>query len=67
MNKGIFLMGGGSLLKGLDTLIFQETKIKTTIIDDPLTAVARGAGFVLENIDELQEVLVDTDTIETPK
>ena len=60
-------MGGGSLLKGLDTLIFQETKIKTTIIDDPLTAVARGAGFVLENIDELQEVLVDTDTIETPK
>lgn len=67
MNKGIFLVGGGSLLKGLDTLIFQETKIKTTIIDDPLTAVARGAGFVLENIDELQEVLVDTDTIETPK
>ncbi|MDD4062196.1 MAG: rod shape-determining protein [Candidatus Pacebacteria bacterium] len=67
MNKGIFLMGGGSLLKGLDTLITQETKIKTTIVDDPLTAVARGAGFVLENIDELQEVLVDTDTIETPR
>lgn len=67
MNKGIFLMGGGSLLKGLDILIAQETKIKTTIVDDPLTAVARGAGFVLENIDELQEVLVDADTLETPK
>lgn len=67
MTKGIYLMGGGSMLKGLDKLISEETKIDVKISDDPLTAVARGAGFVLENIDELQDVLVETDTLEAPK
>lgn len=67
MNKGIYLMGGGSLLSGLDKLISEEVKIETKIADDPLTAVARGAGFVLENIDELQDVLVETDTLKPPK
>ncbi len=67
MTKGIYLMGGGGLLKGLDQLITEETKIITKIADDPLTAVARGAGFVLEHIDDLQEVLVETDMIEVPK
>ncbi len=67
MSKGIYLMGGGGLLKGLDKLIAEETKILTKIADDPLTAVARGAGFVLEHIDELQEILVETDMMEAPR
>jgi len=39
----------------------------TKIIDDPVTAVARGAGMVLENIDTLREVLADTEELEPPK
>jgi rod shape-determining protein MreB len=67
MVNGIYLSGGGALLRGLDTLIQKETKIKTKVIDDPMTAVVRGAGIVLENLDELREVLVETKELEPPK
>jgi len=67
MVSGIQLAGGGSLLRGLDLLIQKETKIPTKIIEDPMTAVARGAGMVLENLDQLREVLVDTENLEPPK
>ncbi|MFH1509699.1 MAG: rod shape-determining protein [Candidatus Nealsonbacteria bacterium] len=63
MASGIFLAGGGSLLRGLDTLIQKETKIITKIIEDPMTAVARGAGMILENLDDLKDVLVETETL----
>ena len=64
MAKGIWLSGGGSQLRGLDTLITKETKIKTRVVEDPMTAVARGAGMVLENLDDLAEVLVETEGLE---
>jgi rod shape-determining protein MreB len=67
MASGIYLAGGGSLLRGLDTLIQKETKIPTKIIEDPMTAVARGAGMILENLDDLKEVLVETETLEAPR
>ena len=67
MTKGIHLVGGGSLLKGIDILVAKETKIPTKIIEDPVTAVARGAGMVLENLDELREVLAETEELEPPK
>jgi len=67
MKKGIHLTGGGSLLRGLDVLIAKEIKMSTKIIDDPVTAVARGAGMVLEDIDELREVLADTEELAPPK
>jgi len=67
MVSGVHLAGGGSLLRGLDTLIQKETRIPTKIIEDPMTAVVRGAGMVLENLDELYEVLVETKELEPPK
>lgn len=67
MKRGIHLAGGGSLLRRLDDLIAKETKIPTKIIDDPMTAVVRGAGLVLENLDEFHDVLVGTEYLEPPK
>jgi rod shape-determining protein MreB len=67
MVNGIYLAGGGALLRGLDTLIQKETKIPTKIIEDPMTAVVRGAGIVLENLDQLEEVLIETKELEPPK
>lgn len=67
MHRGIHLVGGGSLLRGLDRLIAQETQIKTKVADDPLTAVVRGTGFILEDIDILSEVLVRTEYEALPK
>jgi len=67
MVKGIYLAGGGSLLKRLDFLIQEEIKIPTKIIEDPMTAMVRGAGVVLENIGELHEVLAKTEELEPPR
>lgn len=67
MKNGIHLCGGGSLLKGLDVLIQRETKIPTRVVEDPMTTVVRGAGYVLEHLDELHEVLVETGELEPPK
>ena len=53
MTDGIYLVGGGSLLTGFSTLLSQATKMRVNIIEDPLTAVARGGGIVLENLDDL--------------
>lgn len=51
LRRGIYLSGGGSLLKGLDQLIEKEISVATVIVDDPLTCVARGAGLASEHIE----------------
>lgn len=58
INRHIYLAGGGALLKNLDALIKHETKLFVEIVDDPLTAVTRGCGFVLEKVEELKSILV---------
>jgi rod shape-determining protein MreB and related proteins len=65
MNRGIYMVGGGSMLRGLDCLVEQETLMPVKLEEDPQTTVVRGTGMVLENLDALHEVLVDTED-ETP-
>lgn len=59
MQKGIILAGGGGLIRGLDKLIANQTEIPVRMIEDPLTAVVRGTGIVLEDLDLLKEVMVE--------
>lgn len=56
--RGIFLTGGGALLRGLDKEIAQSTKIPVRIADDPLTCVVRGAGILLSDEELLEKILV---------
>jgi len=58
VDKGIVLTGGGALLKNLDVLLREETRLPITITEDPLTTVAIGAGKVLDNLVLLREIKV---------
>lgn len=58
VDRGIVLAGGGALLTNLDMLLREETGLPITIADDPLSAVARGAGRALDELDILKEVTV---------
>jgi len=53
-NKGIYLAGGGALLRGLAKRLEDKTKIPFHIAEDPLHAVARGTGIALKNVDKFQ-------------
>jgi len=57
LDRGVIMTGGGSLLRGLDRRLREETGLPVSVMDDPLTCVARGAGKILENIEEYRKVL----------
>lgn len=56
--RGIMLTGGGALLKGLDVRLRKETSLPVHIAEDPLTAVVRGTGKVLENLSDYSSVMI---------
>ncbi len=58
MERGIMITGGGAMLRGLDTLITEETGIKTNIAENPLDCVTLGTAHVLDEINSLRKVLL---------
>jgi rod shape-determining protein MreB len=52
MKNGIYLAGGGALIKGLDRRLSEKTNIPFVIAEDPLRAIVRGTGIALKNIDK---------------
>jgi len=54
VNKGVYLAGGGALLRGLDRRLSDKINIAFNIVEDPLHAVARGTGVALKNVDKFQ-------------
>ncbi len=67
MQRGIFLAGGGALLKGFAELLENEVNIPVHIAGDPLSAVARGTGIILEDVDGFRDVLIQNEDELPPK
>ena len=61
MARGLYLVGGGALLKGLPERLAEELKIPVHLADDPMTAVARGAGIILEDFNSYSDVLIENE------
>ncbi len=59
MQRGIHLSGGGALIPGLAPLLEHALQVPVIVVPDPLRAVIRGAGIVIENLEQYNEVLID--------
>ena len=58
VDRGIFMTGGGALLRGLDLLLREVTNLNIRVADDPLTCVVRGAGKILEKLEDYEKVIL---------
>ncbi|MDO8590683.1 MAG: rod shape-determining protein [bacterium] len=67
MHRGAYLVGGGALIKGLGELLTESVKIPIHVADDPMTAVARGTGIILEDLEKYNEVLLRNEDELPPK
>jgi len=57
LERGIYLSGGGALLKEIDRYLAREIQVETKIVDDPLTCVIRGLGIIIEDMPRHQTIL----------
>jgi len=60
VDRGIFMCGGGALLRGLDLLVKEETDLPVHVADNPLESVVRGAGRILENLSASEKLILRT-------
>ena len=67
MDNGIALIGGGALLQGLDRFLTHETRFRVYVADDPLSAVVRGAGEMLEETRLIRRVMAQRQQRKPPK
>ncbi len=67
MDQGIYLAGGGALLRGIDTRVSEATQMAVHIADDPLTCVVRGTGRVLEELERYERAIVTETYALTPR
>ncbi len=61
MQRGIYLSGGGALIPGVGKLLEEILKLPVIIVPDPLRAVVRGTGIVLENLEQYEELLIENE------
>jgi rod shape-determining protein MreB and related proteins len=67
MQRGVYLAGGGALLKGLPDLLENEINIPVYVAGDPLTTVARGTGIILEDLENFRDILIENEDEIPPK
>ncbi len=67
MHRGIVLVGGSAFLRGLPEFLESKIKIPVHLAEDPFTAVVRGTGIILEDIDSLKNILVEQEDNNAPK
>lgn len=61
MENGIYLTGGGALIKGLDEALSEYLGIKVVVAEDPLTAVVRGTGIIASNIEFYKDIIIENE------
>lgn len=61
MHRGIVLVGGGSMIQGLPGFLERELQIPVHLVEEPHTAVVRGTGVILENVDNYKDILLDNE------
>lgn len=66
MQRGIHLSGGGALIPGFAALLEEIIQVPVIVVPDPLRAVVRGTGIVLENLDQYEEILINSEGELTP-